>query len=652
MPEKSKRPKKINPPESPMAERLKELQALIPWAFADGEMDLEAIQRLTGAKIAAADNRYRFQWAGAKECFKALRAPAAGALVPRREDSADFDNTKNLYIEGENLEVLKLLQRAYAGRVKMVYIDPPYNTGNDFVYADNFGDPLSQYLRATGQVDEQGNAVNASARRVERKLNGRKHSKWMAMMFPRLFVARTLLREDGVIFVSIDDNEVHHLRMLMNQVFGEENFIGLLPTIMNLKGNQDEVGFAGTHEYTIVFAKDKEKFSLGHFSNVEEDIADWDMDDHGLFKRGANLKSTGVNAPREKRPHLYFPLYVGEEDGRLVVKTSRWTPAAQEIFPLTDGREMSWRWQKAKFDREPHNLIVEKANGNGYAIYKKQRPGLGDLPSKKPKTTLYRAEYSSGNGTQQLRKLFAAERIQDNPKPLMLIRDFVEIGGEKDSIIMDFFSGSGTTAHAVMQLNAEDGGKRRCISVQMPEPTPENSEARKAGFDNIAQIGRERLRRAGEKIREAQNGNMFGKETDIGFRAFAMQQSAFKQWRGTPEMTTESVKETLREFDNLIVDDADDDALLHEILLAVALPLTAEKEKLKLGKNAVWKITDDGAADKKPVYICLDRKLYDDLLVHLLGIGMSAQDSLIVRDDAMTDGIAAAWAGQCNLTAV
>jgi len=266
------------------------------------------------------------------------------------------------------------------------------------------------------------------------------------MMYPRLFLAKNLLRDDGVIFISIDDNEVCNLRKICDEIFGEENFVAVLPTIMNLKGNQDQYGFAGTHEYTIVFTKNKEKAKFGFFDIIDEEVSKWEKDDWGYFKKGANLKATGVNAPRNKRPNLFFPLYLNTDGSISTVKTSS---DNIEILPITNGKEMSWRWDKKKFTREPHNIIVEKNQKGDIVLYKKQRPDLGDLPTRKPKSLFYKPEYSSGNGTQQLKEIFGIDRVLDNPKPLDLIRDFIEVStNEEESVILDFFAGSATTAHS------------------------------------------------------------------------------------------------------------------------------------------------------------------------------------------------------------
>jgi len=341
----------------------------------------------------------------------------------------------NLLIEGDNYHTLSVLNYTHQKKVDVIYIDPPYNTGNkDFIFNDRYVDKEDAY----------------------------RHSKWLSFMEKRLRLARNLLKDTGVIFISIDDNEVAQLKLLMDEIFGEKNFIACLPTVMNLKGNQDQFGFAGTHEYTLVYCRNQQKAKIGEFLIDEEDLENWDQDEYGYFKKGANLKATGVNAPREKRPNLYFPIFITNE-GEIYTTTDNKPRNKNDIkvLPITDNKEMSWRWSKEKIEKEKHNLLVEK-NKSGIAIYKKQRPKLGGLPTKKPKTLFYKPEYSSGSGTELLKNMFGEKRF-NNPKPLQLIKDLIFLATGKKGLVLDFMAGSGTTGHAVLELNKEDGGERKFI---------------------------------------------------------------------------------------------------------------------------------------------------------------------------------------------
>lgn len=399
------------------------------------------------------------------------------------------EDSENLIIEGDNLEALKALMPYYAGQVKCIYIDPPYNTGNEkWVYNDRVNSPeIRKWLGKV--VGSEGEDLN-------------RHDKWLCMMYPRLKLLRDLLADDGVIFISIDDAEIYNLRIILDDIFEEDNIIAVLPTVMNLKGNQDEFGFAGTHEYTVVYAKDKLRAKVKEFGLDEEEFEEWEEDEYGYFKKGANLKSTGVNAPREKRQNLYFPVYISD-DNQIHIEQKR--KSDLKIYPITDKKEMSWRWSKNKIAKESHNLIVIR-EGNTVSIYKKQRPGLGDLPSKKPKTIFYKPEYSSGNGTNQMKTIFGS-KVFDNPKPLDLIKDLISLVADSDDIVLDSFAGSGTTAHAVLELNKEDEekGNRKFILIQIPEEIKEDSTAYKAGFRQVIEVTRKRVEKVIDGVPTAKN---------------------------------------------------------------------------------------------------------------------------------------------------
>ena len=356
----------------------------------------------------------------------------------------------NLIIHGDNLKALKALLPRYANRVKCIYIDPPYNTGNEgWIYSDNVNNPpMQEWFKEHSPIDNE---------------DMEKHDKWLCMMWPRMHLLKELLAEDGIIFISIDDNEVHHLRMLMNEIFGARNFIACLPTVTNLKGNNDEFGFAGTHEYTFSWAKNRDIVKIGEFALEDEDLESWLEDDYGYYKKGANLKSTGGNAPRHKRPNLFYPIFVSKKD-ELTVSENLKSEEYEKILPLTNGEEMSWRWSKEKVKAESHNIIIERTKSS-INLFKKQRPTVGDLPTKKPKSLFYKPEYSSGNGTAVMKEIFAS-KVFNNPKPIQLLKDIISLSTKQDDIILDSFAGSGTTAHAVLALNKEDGGNRKFILVE------------------------------------------------------------------------------------------------------------------------------------------------------------------------------------------
>ena len=497
---------------------LENLRKHFPHCFdKDGNFQLEKFtQNLTEKEINFSSESYGMDWLG-KSYARLLASDSASTLLKANEthnQQSENVNSENLLIKGDNLEVLKHLAFAYHEKIKMIYIDPPYNTGNDgFVYEDDRKFTVKQLRKLIGVDEERAKRILDFT-----KTKSNSHSAWLTFMYPRLYIAKQLLRDDGVIFISIDDNEVAQLRLLMDEIFGEENFVGELPTIMNLKGNNDEFGFAGTHEYTVVYSKNKSETTLNQFSINEDDLDDWTEDKIGFYKQGANLKRTGQNAPRADRPNLYFPIFIDSDD-QVYVTDNNLPPTEfigelKTVYPITNEQEMSWRWSKDKIKRDGSDIIISR-NGN-IGIYKKQRPNLGDLPSKKPKTIFYKPEYSSGNGTAQVKNLMG-DKFFTSPKPINLIKDFVEIGTSESDIILDFFAGSGTTGDAVMQLNAEDGGNRKFILVQIPEeidpkkskvaydfvksltPTLSNGEGERP---TIFEITKERLIRATKKINE------------------------------------------------------------------------------------------------------------------------------------------------------
>lgn len=526
------------------------------------KVDTELLNELRDLFARAEDQkeRYDFTWNGKAKAYFEAAMPTTKTLRPQPEESyiyaADdyqekvntFNDSENLFITGDNLEALKLLQESYLGKIDMIYIDPPYNTGKDFVYHDNFKSTQKDTDVAEGSVDEDGNRLVKNE-----KNSGRYHSDWLSMMYPRLKLARNLLSDSGVIFVSIDDNEQANLKLLMDEVFGEDNFVADVPVISNLKGNQDQFAFAGTHEYLIVASKNIGNANFKNLPIDDESKDDWEVDEIGYFKKGANLKATGVNAPRIKRPNLYYPIYVNESKK---ISLTRVSETDIELLPTTNGKEMSWRWGKETMGRQINDVIVSSSD-SGFSLYKKQRPEIGDLPSKKPKSVFYKPEYSSGNGTNQIRNLFG-EKLFSSPKAIDLIKDIVQITTEYDSIILDFFTGSGTTADAVMQLNKEDGGNRKFIVATLDEPTSEDSEARNAGYQTIDQISRERIRRAAQKLGDTN-----------GFRALKVDKTGLKEdvFKTAGELTQENLQ---LDVDNQADAHSDYD-LLYDVLVDGAL---------------------------------------------------------------------------------
>jgi adenine-specific DNA-methyltransferase len=576
-------------------------------------------QELSHAVVEGRKERYRLEWPGKKEAIVTANLPTTKTLRPVREDSVDFDNTENLYIEGDNLEVLKLLQESYLGKIKMIYIDPPYNTGKDFVYKDNFAKEGQQELLDSGQKDEYNQRLV-----VNFETSGRYHSDWLSMMYPRLKLARNLLNEEGVMFISIDENEVCNLEKLCSEIFGEQNFIGAFPVIMNLKGNQDAFGFAETHEFIAVCTKDKNQCNPGMFPVEDEELfKSWKEDEFGLYKEADNLRATGVNAPREKRPNLFYPIFLNEETEEFY-STDDDQPKRKKdtvILPINpEGEELSWYWGKTTFNNSKHNLILKKTS-NGWQFYRKQRPQLGDLPSKKPKSVLYKPDYSTSTSTTHLKELFGA-KIFDGPKPIPFIVDLQYIGADEESIILDFFSGSATTAHGVLSMNAISG-KRKFILVQVPEPTDTNSEAYKAGYKNICEIGKDRIRMAAKKIKEET-----GAAIDYGFRVYRLDESNMQEVYYRPQDYKQG---TLELFADNIKPDRTADDLLAQVMLDWGLPLSLKIEQVKMAGKQVFKVAGDS------LYACFDKGIDEEFAKAI------AQDQplrIVFRDSGFKDDTA------------
>lgn len=526
-----------------------------------------------------ANESYDFTWVGKRKAVIEAGAPINKTLRPDVDASKNWSDTENLFIEGDNLDALKLLQESYLGKVKMIYIDPPYNTGKDFVYHDNFKANVEQYDEDTEYKDEDGNIQF----KKNEKTNGRYHSDWLSMMYPRLKLARNLLSDDGVIFTSIGVDENENLVKLCDEIYGEDNRIGIVPVIMNLKGNQDAYGFAETHDYILVYARDKTSCDFGRLTVTDEELGDWLEDEHGIYKVADNLRATGVNAPRNKRPNLWYPIFISQNDEPYVTPDNQPINKGDEVvWPINPGgEELSWYWGKPTFNDSKQNLII-KRTANGTQFYRKQRPQLGDDgPTKKPKSVLFKPEYSTSTATIKLKELMGG-KLFDTPKPIPYIKDLLLMGSGKDSMVLDFFSGSATTAHAAMQLNAEDGGNRKWIMVQLPEETDEKSEAFKAGYKTIPEISRERIRRAGDKIAEQHPDA----KVDYGFRALRIDDTNHKDvYRPAADYQQNMLDDLV---DNIKEDRSALD-LLYGVLTATAWELNKPLQTIELAGSTVYK---------------------------------------------------------------
>lgn len=536
---------------------IEQLKQLFPSIFTEGKIDFSALKSELGEHIETSDERYQFTWAGKEQAKRMATTPTLGTLRPAPEESVDWDSTENLYIEGDNLEVLKLLQKSYFKQVKMIYIDPPYNTGKDFVYKDDFKDNLANYQRLTGQRDEEGNPLFTNS-----DTTGRYHSNWLNMMYPRLKLARNLLRDDGVIFISIDDNEVHNLRKICDEIFGEGNFEAL--ACWRRRHNQPN---------------DKSKM----VAKVAENILIYSKNSSVLSKKKTYY---GVPVSEDRLSDYKNP----DSDPKGDWTTNPWKAAVgrggsrYEIITPT-GKKFNevWYGSKESFEELKLEGRVYWTDGGGglprIKIYREEaikngQPAINFLTHEK---------YGSNqDGSAELASLMLTSGLFDNPKPISLIGALLRIGTLDDDIVIDFFSGSATTAHSVMRLNAEDGGNRKFIMVQIPEPTPEKSEARKAGYETIAEIGKERIRRAAAKIREEHPDT----QVDLGFKVLKLDTSNVKKWQLTVETLTDDLFDAV---DNIEEGRTPTD-LLYEVLLKYGLSLTLPVEELKLGEHTVFNV--------------------------------------------------------------
>ena len=599
---------------------LAQLREVSPQIFSEGRVDFTKLQAALGEHISTDPERYGLNWAGKREAFRNVQVTSVATLRPQPEESVNWDSTSNLIIEGDNLEVLKLLQKPYHGKVKMIYIDPPYNTGNEFIYPDNFREGLDEYLRYTQQLSEEGTATSTN-----KETSGRYHSNWLNMMYPRLFLARNLLREDGVIFVSIDDHEVHNLRLLMDEVFGEENFLSENIIVANKRG-QTYKEISKTHEYLLIYSK-----------NPDVDLYEIEKDDNALpfndskgFFDLWELRNRNPKFGRFNRPNLFFPIYASpnvlDVNGYAKVSLNQTQEYSIEIFPVNStGTAGCWRWSKNKVLEqdliEPSpNIVAKQRRDGGWNVYEKSRKS-----TTKAKSLWDETEVISEQGTVQLGK-YDLGGVFDHPKPVGLISKSLKIATRDDDLVLDFFAGSGTTAHAVLDLNQQDGGNRRFILVQLPEKT-ENPQ-----YPTIAHITRERVRRVIGKLHQQEAGTSQqltfspapspasgrgehsiplplagegGRRPGEGFRAFKLDSSNFKIWRSGAQSAEQLAEQLSLYADNIQPERSDQDRL-YELILKSGRPLSARVESVKIGECMAFAIGD--------LLICLEQHLDRDTL--------------------------------------
>jgi adenine-specific DNA-methyltransferase len=594
-------------------DRLAALRALVPEAFADGRINWDTLHEALGDHLedeAADAEHFGLFWPGKRQARRLAVRPPDGALVPCPGQGVDEAATRNLFIEGENLEVLKLLLKSYAGQVKMIYIDPPYNTGNDFIYSDDFTESLDAYLRRTAQADERGALLTTNPR-----ASGRFHSNWLSMIYPRLLLARHMMRDDGVILVSIDDNEVHELRALLNEVFGEENFVATFTweTKRAARGVPPTNLLMANHEYVVCYARVADQVRFRGLDRQETDFGNPDSDPRGLW-RSESMKATG------------------SQDNYLTITD----PATGYQYYA------NWAFSESSINRMiAEGLVLFPGRPDGVP---RQKKFLDSYTNETKAAVTALGWHSTELATKQFMTLFDGRKIFDFPKPLSLLQFLCSQALEASDLILDFFAGSGGVGQAVFELNAQDLGARQWLLVQLPEPCDATTEAYKAGYSTVAEIAKERLRRAGKKVR-TENPLFAG---DLGFRAFRLDRSHFRRWRDYEGDSPADVQTLFDRFETPLVDGWQPADLLVEILLLEGFPLDSTvTPQPAFPHNTVHLVESDWC--DHCLFVCLDPTIHDDTVAHL---SLAGQDVFVCLDSALTDQAKLRLADRCNLKVI
>ena len=579
-------------------QNLEAVKKIIPQAFdVDGKVKMDFLQQALGISKDNETN-YNFSWYGKNAYQRFAYQTSTDSLKPCKEESVNWEDTQNLFIEADNLQALKLLQKSYANKVKCIYIDPPYNTGNDFIYKDNFNDSYNDYLIKTGQKNQDGNIISTDIDKA-----GAKHTNWLNMMYPRLLLAHNLLTEDGVIFISIDDNEQANLKKLCDEVFGESNFVGDIIRKTKSTTNDSKSGLNIQHENTLIYAKNKSICSLQGEKKTFENYKNPDNDPNGAW----------VVADPSARTGSIFEII---------------NPHTGKIDHPPANRQ--WQFARTTFDKYVANGKIKfkkehKPNERGF-IFKRYRNEVMSDFSLVDTLFAIENEYMNQNATKTMNKLFSDFKPFDYTKPYNYIIKLVKYSTKENDIILDFFAGSGTTAHSVMQLNAKDGGNRKCISVQLPELTDEKSEAYKSGYKNIAEISKERIRRAGKQIAET-NPNV-----DVGFKVYKLSQSNIKKWNGDFSNIDQDIFAGINRF----IDGAKDEDIISELVLKFGLCITENINKFKYNDIQYYTVNGTGGIDL--LFVCLSDKISINITDEIIKLKEKHDNIQVVfSDNSFTD---------------
>ena len=608
-----------------VADNLERLQALFPEAFSEGKVDLAVLRQLLGDAVDENEEKYGLNWHGKRRARQLALTPSAATLRPCLEESIDWDTTQNLMIEGDNLEVLKLFQKSYAGKVKLIYIDPPYNRDGDVIYSDDYSNPIRHYQVVTGQIDSDGRKLTSAT-----EASGRFHTNWLNMMLPRLTVCRTLLAHNGLLFISVDDTEVHNLRLLCNDVFGEECFVGCISRVTGTPTGGGNKALVGEIDYLLVFSRSVNATIEG-VNFTDEDAQIYSKEDGRGKHLTRTIRRTGGEDRREDRPSMYYPLTA---------------PDGTQIYPVgPTGYESRWICGPKRFKQMVEEGLIEwaKVSKDGSEEWQVYQKFYLEGRNKQPSTFWSKLE-GNKKATRDLRAMFDGEKVFTFPKPVRLIQHIIQLSGlSNDDIVIDFFAGSGTTAHAVMAQNATDDISRRFILIQLPEPLDENArnQATSAAFcrtidrpQNIAELTKERLRRSADQVRRGSPGH----KVDLGFRVFKLDTSNIRAWDPTPDDLHDAL---LSGLDHVEPDRTEQD-ILYELLLKLGLDLCVPIETQAIAGKPVHSV---GAGT---LIACLDDEIArNDVEPLALGIAdwhdalaPAGESTIVFRDSAFADDVA------------
>ena len=637
---------KVQPEEGESADivsdNIERLKELFPEAFSESGVNFDVLRQLLGdAKVLEeGEEKFGLNWHGKKRSLQIALTPSTGTLIPCPEESVDWETTQNLFIEGDNLEALKLLQKSYANKIKMIYIDPPYNTGKEFIYPDKFQENLDTYLKYTGQVDDEGMKFSSNT-----ETTGRKHTNWLNMMYPRIKLARNLLAKDGVIFISIDDNEQANLKKLCDEIFGENNFLTQVIIQSNKRG-QTYKEIAKCHEYLLVYYKSED----GSLGELEKTTGSFPYtDEHGGYDLW-ELRNRNPKFGRHNRPNLFYPIYVNinnvTQEGLALISLDKTEEFSVEVFPRNSkGDDSCWRWKKEKLLREgvdanPRTVWAKQKQDGGWNVYEKSRKS-----TTKAKSIWTDTKFISEQGTVEAGRI-GMRGILDFPKPMKLIKQCVFLGTGKDDIVLDFFAGSGTTAHAVMAQNLEDGMGRRFICVQLPEPTYEykngekvpksnNKTAFENEYETIAEIARDRIKKTAEMLTD---GSSQATDQDMGYKAFRLDGSNIRVWN--PDRN--DLEGALLTHEEHLHAGRTEEDVLYELLLKRGVDLAVPIENRDINGKTVYSI------GYGVLFACLDESIRKNQVEEISQgivewhreLSPSADSHVFFRDSAFSDDVA------------